>query len=338
MFDLCIAAGIVLVLPTLSAGVFNQADLKATTESQASTPPAIVPPEAEDSVTAPDRPSLLLVETENEPMISLSWYSHSRGFVRYSQRLPFAMDADRVPVGDNIEAFASVGGTRIVKSAGHPMGSVVKGGFYKLDAGKPWFDDIDTSRPITVTIAGVRFNQPVQAPTDTSLMHTKYAQGDLESCGLPGSARAGYATGSDLENLNGKVKPGIDTRLGALSDAGPGSAVSSIDSEGLVTVIATFPYRLLKNLQDPWASELPGTFLEPVHFHFEFEAIPADAEPIDWVQRKKDHEAVLERLQREGTLSLPGGVLPDEAALDQADPDGPAPEAAPAPVEDREET
>ena len=318
----------------LSAGVISRADLKAPANtSQASAPPSVVQPEEADTQVVSERPTLLLVETETEPVISLSWYSYSRGFVRYAQRLGWGVDADRVPVGDNVQAFAAVAGTRIVKSAGHPMGSVVKGGFYKLDAGKPWFDDIDTSKPITVTISGVRFNQPVQAPTDTTLVHMKYAQGDLESCGLPGSARACYATGSEIENLNGKCKPGIDTRLGVLSDAGPGSAVSSIDSEGLVTMTATFPYRVLKNLQDPWASELPGTFLEPVHFHFEFEAIPVDAVPIDWVQRKKDREALLERVDREGNLSLPGGLIPDGTAPDEADPDASATRR-----EDREET
>lgn len=292
MLELCSVATVVMVSMVPSVG---NADFKSvaglpqeTTVSETEQPATDSP----EGVT--ERPYLLLVETDDEPVISLSWYSLSRGFVRYSQRLPYEVDADRVPVGDNVEAFAAIAGTRIVKSAGHPKGSMVKAGFYKLDSGKPWFEDIDTSKPITVTISGVRFNQPVQAPVDTSMLHTKYAQGDLESCGLPGSARECYSTGSPIENLNGKCMPGIDTRLGGLSDSGPGSAVSSIDSEGLVTVTATFPYRFLKNLQDPWASDLPGTFLEPVHFHFEFEAIPDDAEPIDWEQRRLERQRFLD--------------------------------------------
>lgn len=288
MLEIC--SGVVVVLGSVLFSAVG-ADLKSTPEKIQETPvSALEQPATDAPEESGERPYLLLVETADQPVISLSWHSLSRGFVRYSQNLPYAVDADRVPVGDNVEAFAAVAGTRIVKSAGHPKGSMVKAGFYKLDSGKPWFEDIDTSKPITVTISGVRFNQPVQAPVDTSMLHTKYAQGDLESCGLPGSARECYSTGSPTENLNGKCKPGIDTRLGALSDSGLGSAVSSIDSEGLVTVTASFPYRFLKNLQDPWASDLPGTFLEPVHFHFEFEAIPEGEEPVDWEQRRLERE------------------------------------------------
>lgn len=265
-----------------------------------------------DSVTN-DRPVLLLVEPEYVPEVTLTWHSKSRGEVRYTRTSPYAIDSLREPVGDNVEIFAAVGGTRISKAAGHPNGSVIKAGFYKGENGIPWFDDIDTAKPITVSITGMKFNQPVHVPVGTTLLHSKYALEDLESCGLPGDARECFATGSRIENLNRRVRPGVDTRLGALSESGPGSVEISIDDEGLVSVVTTFPYAVLRNLQDPWMSELPGTFLEPYHFHFELEALPEGVEPLDWVQLGLNSDALTERLEREGSLSVPNSAFPPEA-------------------------
>lgn len=273
----------------------------------------------------PAYPSILLVEPENHPTVSLAWHSHSRGLVRYAAELPYNIDAQRVHLDDNVEAFAAVGGTRISKAAGHPQGSVVKAGFYKNDPGAPWFSDIDTSKHITITVRGVRFNQPVDLHTDTALLHAKYAPEDLESCGLPGDARECFATGSLTENLNRRVRPGIDTTLGALASGGDGSVTATQDEDGLVTYTFTFPYALLRNLQDPWYSTLPGTFLEPYHFHVEFQVLKAGAEPLDWVQLNRNNDALRERLEREGSFSVPGTVFPPEAPEDFEPKDAPPP-------------
>jgi|GEM_PF-957275 len=309
---------IALATAFIAPGLLAQPDDANTTAGSDSQP------DAQDSQTP--YPSILLVEPEKHPTVSLSWHSRSRGLVRYAAELPYNIDALRVHLDDNVEAFAAVGGTRISKAAGHPQGSVVKAGFYKNDPGAPWFSDIDTSMPITITVRGVRFNQPVDLHTDTALLHAKYAPEDLESCGLPGDARECFATGSLTENLNRRVRPGIDTTLGALASAGDGSVTATQDSDGLVNYTFTFPYAMLRNLQDPWFSTLPGTFLEPYHFHVEFQVLKAGAEPLDWVQLNRNNDALRERLEREGSFSVPGTVYPPEAPEDFQPKDAPPPE------------
>ena len=41
---------------------------------------------------------------------------------------------------------------------------------------------------------------------------------------------------------------------------------------------AVVPYALFKHADDPWLRSNPGDFIEPVHFHMEFEAVAKDAE------------------------------------------------------------
>ena len=41
------------------------------------------------------------------------------------------------------------------------------------------------------------------------------------------------------------------------------------------------PFGQLRHLQDPWKSDLPGTFFEPIHMHAEAEFIPVDVKPLD---------------------------------------------------------
>jgi len=52
-----------------------------------------------------------------------------------------------------------------------------------------------------------------------------------------------------------------------------------------VGFVVRVPYGMLRHLQDPWDSTLPGTFFEPIHFHMEAEVIPVGAQPFDreWV-------------------------------------------------------
>ncbi|MFG0307349.1 MAG: hypothetical protein ACF8Q5_14175 [Phycisphaerales bacterium JB040] len=303
----------------------------AQTDGPNTTPESVAGSSSQSSQTSqPAYPHLLLVEADQHPTISLSWHSHSRGLVRYAARLPYNIDSQRVHLDDNVEAFAAVGGTRISKAAGHPQGCVVKAGFYKNDPGTPWFSDIDTSKPIAITIEGVAYNQPVDLHTDTALLHAKYSPEDLESCGLPGDARECFATGSAVENLNRRVRPGVDTTLGGLSASGPGSVTAALSDDGLVSYTFTFPYAMLRNLQDPWYSTLPGTFLEPFHFHVEFQVLKAGAEPLDWVQLNRNSDALQERLQREGSLSVPNTVYPPEA------PEGFVPRDPPAGPETQE--
>ena len=120
-------------------------------------------------------------------------------------------------------------------------------------------------------------------PSSKSLLHAF-------GC-LPGDAREQFNTADPRDTLNDRVRPGIDTRLGVLSpnDGKLGSAAVSLAEDGSVTMTTTFRYPALRNLRDPWKSDLPNTFLEPYHFHIEFEVLPEGVEPLDPDRDRIEH-------------------------------------------------
>ncbi len=225
---------------------------------------------------------LLFVDPERHPIIEVRWTDKSGILHRLSGTRPYAYDAERTPLGGNIACYAAVGGTRLTKGAGHPAGAVVRTGFYKIDNAKPFFDGATRDTEITVAFKGIRFNQPVDPRPETLVQHLKYDPGDMQACGLPGDAREQFNLVSTTDTLNDRVRPAIDTRQGALDGSADalGDATVAIEEDGSVSMTLTFRYPALRNLRDPWKSDLPGTFLEPFHFHAEFEVLPEGVEPL----------------------------------------------------------
>jgi hypothetical protein len=176
-----------------------------------------------------------------------------------------------------------MGGTRIETGAGHPQGAIIRVGLTKADNNKAFFKGIDAGTNIEIAISGVRFNQPIKYHDGTALIHLKYGLGDLKACELPATANNQYLLSDPDDTLGGRVNPHVNATPGAL-DGGPehGSveAIVLSDDPQLVEVRASVPYALLRHLQDPWVSKLPGTFFEPIHFHLEAEFIKVDAEPL----------------------------------------------------------
>ena len=68
--------------------------------------------------------------------------------------------------------------------------------------------------------------------------------------------------------------------LDGTEDHGSVEVIVQPDDPTLVDIRIRVPYGLLRHLQDPWVSELPGTFFEPIHLHAEAEMIPIDVDPI----------------------------------------------------------
>lgn len=232
-------------------------------------------------------PGLLLINPDALPTLSIRWTTPAGEERAHHATLPYTADPQRVHIGGNIEAFVAVGGTRLTKGAGHPLGVVVRAGFYKHDKDLPFFatasDAITKDTIIEVTLAAVRFNLPAHADPRSIVQHLKYDTGDLEACGLPGEARDQFNLADPRETLNDRIQPGIDARPGALdgTEDALGSVELTIGDDGAATMTVRFRYPALRNLRDPWNSDLPGTFLEPIHFHLEFEALPEGAQPLD---------------------------------------------------------
>lgn len=231
----------------------------------------------------PTRPSLLLVDDRQHPRVTIEWTSKGEP-QRFALTMPYTAPVGGERLGEsNALAYATLGGTRIETGAGHPKGAVVRVGLTKAENTKAFFKGIDPYTDVIIKIASVRFNQPVKYHEGTALMHLKYALADLEACALPGTARNQYLLSDPNDTLGGRVMSGINATPGALDgseDHGSVEVIVQPDDPTLVDFRIRVPYGLLRHLQDPWVSELPGTFFEPIHLHAEAELIPIDAEPI----------------------------------------------------------
>lgn len=231
----------------------------------------------------PDRPTLLLVEDGQHPRVTIEWIAGGEP-QRFTMTMPFTAPVGGEQLGEsNALAYATLGGTRIETGAGHPKGAVVRVGLTKAKNSRAFFKGIDPYTDVSIEIAGVRFNQPVKYHDGTALMHLKYALADLKACALPGTARNQYLLSDPKDTLGGRVKAGVNATPGALDGSEEHGSVEVIvqpDDPTLVDFRVRVPYGLLRHLQDPWVSELPGTFFEPIHFHAEAELIPIGAAPI----------------------------------------------------------
>jgi len=234
------------------------------------------------SVASADPPSILLVDDTARATVHVEWTDRSGEKHRLEGVRPYSSDAARTELGGNLEAFVAMGGSRLEKGAGHPRGAIVRVGFYKQDPAKPMFPRIDPDRDIVVRLLGVRFNQPVDPIPSSVVQHLKYAKEDLEACAMPGDAREQFNLASEKDTLNGRIRPGTDARLGALANTADasGSVETRRREKTTVDLITRFKYGALRNLRDPWQLDLPGTFLEPIHFHIELEVLPEGVEPL----------------------------------------------------------
>lgn len=223
-----------------------------------------------------DSPPLLLVDTEKVPRAGIAWTKADGRMAKFEKDLPYASDAERVAMGANVEGFVAVGGARLAKGAGHPQGAVVRVGFYKLDPTRAFFDQIAADSVIEVTLSGVVMNQPALPRQRTVVAHVKYALEAMKSCQISSDAFNLFLTSDASDTLNGRIRPGYDTRLGALSGRKPTDGVTELvrEADGSITMKARVPYALLRHILDPWQRAIPGTFLEPQHFHLEFEVLP----------------------------------------------------------------
>jgi len=237
---------------------------------------------AQDTKSLAKRPSLLLVEQDQHPSAEVSWVVGGER-QSYSATLPYTAPTGGDPLGHNVKAYVTLGGTRIETGAGHPKGAVIRLGITKIEGARAFFSKIDPGTDIEFTITDVRMNQPVKYHEGTGMMHLKYSLGDLKACALPGTARNQYLLSDPQDTLGGRVIAGLNATPGALDGhEGNGSIMLEVDKDDptLVTMRVRVPYGLLRHLQDPWKSTLPGTFFEPIHLHAEAELIPVDVERL----------------------------------------------------------
>ncbi len=236
------------------------------------TPPA-APDHSAPADTSVAATRLLLPDMDAHPRLEVSWTTADGEAIRLDGDRAYTGDAGRLPLGENIEAFAAIGGTRLSKSAGHPDGLIVRAGFYKADLSAPFFRDIARGGTIRVRFSGIRVNQPAAPRLGSVVQHLKFSLIDLEECAIPDDAREQFNLFSKTELLNNRITPGVDARPGVLG-APDVTARATTEPDGSITLDVEFPYAILRHVLDPWHSDIPGTFVEPIHFHFEIELLP----------------------------------------------------------------
>lgn len=261
---------------------------------------------------------ILLADDSVEPKVTLRWIS-TDGPRSYSNELPYGPpmggeilrndlnqsehqgESADLDAQSNIRAYVALGGSRVDTGAGHPRGLVIRTGLTKVENSKAFFERIKPGTGFEIQIDGVVLSEPIQYHEGTGIMHLKYSIGDLEACSLPGTARNQYLLSDPKDTLGGRVVAGVNATPGALNGeervidqfgSMQGSFLVTIDEQDptRVSFIARVPYGLLRHLQDPWESTLPGTFFEPIHLHAEIEVLPLWAEPFDreWILESND--------------------------------------------------
>ncbi len=247
----------------------------------ASALPLAPPPSWSDALPEASRPvstftRLLLPDMDAHPRLEISWQTSAGERIELSGVRPYTGDAGRESLGENIDAFTAVGGTRLSKSAGHPAGLILRAGFYKADPTAPFFRDIPEGGTIRVRFTAIRVNQPAIPRLESVVQHLKFSLTDLETCAIPNDAREQFNLYSETELLNARVTPGVDARPGVLDGSSTSDAVTRVwvEDDASIALEVEFPYALLRHILDPWDSQVPGTFVEPIHFHFELELLP----------------------------------------------------------------
>jgi hypothetical protein len=228
-------------------------------------------------------PPLLLADDSRTPHITVTWPTRDGGEIRLDGVRPYRSPGHKRSLGRNIDAYIALGGTRVDKGMGHPDGATLRVGLYKQDFRRPFFEKIADDAQVTMTLHKVFMNQPVVARPSTGLMHIQYMLSDLARCGLGDDARNLFNTADAADPLLATVLPN-SARPGVLAGGGVGrgTITSQVENDGSVTVTWTFPYGLLRHLQDPYQRDTPGGFFEPQHFHVEIEVVPlAIAESLE---------------------------------------------------------
>lgn len=215
----------------------------------------------------------LVVDDTRIPHVRVSWKAENGEEIVLEGERRYQAPAERTPLGGNLDCFVALGGTRLDKQAGDPDGAIVRIGLYKRDPVKPLFEGLVSDSPIEIVLSNIVFDKPAIVRPETGVQHIKYSPDALAECGLAGAAFELYNTVSPTDTLRGSITAD-NGRLGVLAQDGGAFAVTA-EPDGSYTLRATIPYALLRHVKDPWHLTTPGTFLEPLHFHLEYEAVPA---------------------------------------------------------------
>lgn len=209
-------------------------------------------------------------------------------------------------LGDNsnMSEFNSVNafGRRMNVAAFYPQvlgpdESLISHSFFKLDNSGDLFPGISDNGMVTVSVQGIRFNEPVQIDNSTVLFHNLWDTSQFDTAILRGlfstdthghyfhTLTDPFRDAAQFQQVPGEFSPPNQMSHQNLGDMAP---YITITGEGTDTLgfTASFPYDLLRHPHEhndgghhgnPYEGlPAPQGFLEPFHFHFEYvvSAIP----------------------------------------------------------------
>lgn len=249
-----IAAPLLAILALLSSGCASSGPVSSARASDP--PPAATPSERADRTL----PNYLTIDPTEPVHIRVEWTTASGERVGHKSDRLFLSPGDHTPIGGNLSAFASLGGKRLEKGAGHPLGAIVRVGFYKVDNDRPLFEDIDPTSPVTITCSNIRFDRPVDIHHDSGIHHSMYDHMKIMAYGMSMKAMDTHNLVSTTDTLNERVVFGKDARPGALAPGSPlgGGFTIAEQPDGSYTLAATLPYPLFRHIKDD------GTLPEPI--------------------------------------------------------------------------
>jgi len=210
----------------------------------------------------------LLIKDGSQVRIELS-YKTAKGVVEATAFRPYAGPEGEPMVG-NLKAFAAVGSKRTEAEASHPDGADIRFGFYKIDEAQPLFPDILRNSDIVMKLSGVKCEEDALAWPKTTLIHVMWSDKVVEEQCLTAGKEL-FLTLDPSEKLP-RLMTEKNSRMGVLAQ----KVVFERESDGSTSVTVRLPYALLKHLSDRYPGTGPGQFVEPRHFHVEFEMLRAD--------------------------------------------------------------
>lgn len=222
---------------------------------------------------------VFLIKSEHHPHVRISWPCQDATAVALEGDREYLAPNDKTPIGKNLACYVALGGNRGDYGLGRPNAVDLRVGFYKVDKTKPLFADIADDSAVTIEFTSIEFTEPARALPETMILHLKFEDpNNVLGCAGDPQLLATWNTYSKDETLVGRLTR-RNARLGVLGEGNTAGAKVTFTTgdDGRVSMTAVVPYALFKHADDPWMRSGPGDFIEPVHFHLEFEAVPRDS-------------------------------------------------------------
>lgn len=236
------------------------------------------PAAAQPTPEKPKRRAPFLVNSEHHPHVLISWPTTDKTGVTLEADREYLSPNDKTPLGKNLACYVALGGNRGDYGLGRPGAVDVRVGFYKIDKKLPFFEKIAPGSAVTVVFSSLEFTAPAEAIPETMVHHLKFEDpNNVLGCAGAPELLGTWNTYNKDENMAGRLNS-RNGRKGVLGEGNTSGAKVTFESDekGRVTMTAVIPYALFKHADDPWLRSNPGDFIEPVHFHLEFEVVAKD--------------------------------------------------------------